>query len=157
MAVYLIRCGEDGPVKIGFAADPEERLRDLQCAHHETLHLIRTWDGNRTEEAKLHRHFSRLRIRNEWFRFDEAMLSIEIGAEDLESQKRPRKYDAGLEKALKAAGGPIALARRIGVVPSCITNWHTIPVRRVPEVSLATGIPRHELRPDFWSPASEAA
>lgn len=75
MAVYLIRCGENGPVKIGRAADPADRLAELQIAHWETLRIVRVWEGDAAEEAALHLQFADLRIRGEWFSFSRSMIS----------------------------------------------------------------------------------
>ena len=78
MAVYFIRAGEDGPVKIGHATDVLARLADLQVAHHAELKLAREIPGGLAEEAWLHRRFCSLRIRGEWFRFSDEMLTIEL-------------------------------------------------------------------------------
>jgi hypothetical protein len=76
MPVYMIRCGEHGPVKIGYAADPAGRMADLQVAHWERLRLLRTFDGAAAEEATLHARFADLRIgRGEWFSFSRLMLA----------------------------------------------------------------------------------
>lgn len=42
------------------------------------------------------------------------------------------------------------LAEALGIFPSAISQWTEVPIKRVPEVERATGIPRHELRPDFF-------
>lgn len=74
MWTYFIRAGAEGPVKIGIAANPHERLRGLQTAHYEDLRIIRLMRGN--VEAALHYHFREQRIRGEWFTFDNRMLTI---------------------------------------------------------------------------------
>lgn len=79
MPVYLIQAGENGPVKIGFAAHVTIRLADLQSAHYEELRLLRTVsDAGRNVERWLHRQFREQRIRGEWFRFDPAMLTVDV-------------------------------------------------------------------------------
>jgi DNA-binding transcriptional regulator YdaS (Cro superfamily) len=52
-----------------------------------------------------------------------------------------------------------ALAARLGVNKSTVALWvlRRIPAERVTEIERETGIPRHELRPDLWSPPQEAA
>jgi hypothetical protein len=75
MPVYFLRAGEHGPVKIGVADDVAGRQRELQCGNHEILTLLRAVDGGRAHEAWLHRQF--VRVRGEWFQFDERMLTIE--------------------------------------------------------------------------------
>jgi DNA-binding transcriptional regulator YdaS (Cro superfamily) len=42
------------------------------------------------------------------------------------------------------------LAAALKIKPQAISQWIEVPLNRVPEVEALTGIPRHELRPDFW-------
>jgi DNA-binding transcriptional regulator YdaS (Cro superfamily) len=65
--------------------------------------------------------------------------------------------DDALAKALKSADGPTALGRAIGVTSQAISQWRRVPVERVLAVEAATGIPRHELRPDIYPPPSMPA
>jgi TorA maturation chaperone TorD len=58
--------------------------------------------------------------------------------------------DQGLEKAIVAAGGVRALARRLGVSQPTISNWKRVPAERVLSVEELTGIARQELRPDIY-------
>lgn len=88
MAVYLIRCGDSGMVKIGFADDPERRCRELQTAHWEPLSLIRVIEGDIGAETWMHGRFSEFRVRGEWFRLTEEMLTIKI--EKPEPEPPPR-------------------------------------------------------------------
>lgn len=74
MAVYFIRAGEDGPVKIGTAIDVAQRIAELQIAHYVELILVRTIPGNRAHERALHDRFEHLHIRGEWFHFHPDML-----------------------------------------------------------------------------------
>lgn len=76
MPIYIIRAGDNGPVKIGKADDVELRRADLQTGHHETLHIIRVIDTADHTEAALHRRFAQHRIRGEWFHFDPEMLTF---------------------------------------------------------------------------------
>lgn len=58
-----------------------------------------------------------------------------------------------LEKAKTAAGGNTGLAKLIGgLTPQAISQWRRVPVERVLDVEKATGVPRHELRPDIYPP-----
>ncbi len=54
-------------------------------------------------------------------------------------------------RAVRAAGGPSRLADRLGIRSPSIYSWTRIPAARVAGVEAASGIPRHELRPDLWS------
>lgn len=64
---------------------------------------------------------------------------------------------AALDKAIKAAGGPKALSVAIGVSHQAISQWSRAPAERVLQVEKATGVPRHELRPDLYPVPERAA
>lgn len=59
--------------------------------------------------------------------------------------------DAGLQEAIRAAGGISALARRLGVSQPSISEWSRIPAERVAAVEAVTGIARGVLRPDLFA------
>jgi DNA-binding XRE family transcriptional regulator len=75
MPVYMIRAGENGPVKIGHSQWPEVRLGQLQISHWERLRIIRVFEGGESEEAILHARFADLHIRGEWHSFSRLMLA----------------------------------------------------------------------------------
>ena len=60
----------------------------------------------------------------------------------------------GLEKAISEAGGQVALASLLGIRQSHISNWKNrgkrVPAEWVIKIEKATGVPRHELRPDLY-------
>lgn len=61
--------------------------------------------------------------------------------------------DTPIQRAARAAGGQSALARRVGVQPQSVNLWvrhGRVPAERVLAVEAATGVPRHELRPDLY-------
>ncbi|QJP14696.1 helix-turn-helix domain-containing protein [Starkeya sp. ORNL1] len=60
--------------------------------------------------------------------------------------------DEALLKAITHSETSSALALAIGVRPQAISQWKRVPVARVLAVEAATGIPRHELRPDIYPP-----
>ena len=59
--------------------------------------------------------------------------------------------DAGLERAIDAAGGVAQLARKIGIAQPSVSNWNRVPAERVIAVESATGVSRKVLRPDLYS------
>jgi TorA maturation chaperone TorD len=58
--------------------------------------------------------------------------------------------DAGLDEAIRAAGGVGALARKIGISQPSVSNWSHVPAERVLTVEAATGVNRASLRPDLY-------
>jgi hypothetical protein len=85
--LYFIQAGEGGPIKIGYSADPQERLAMLQVGNHEELRLLAAINystgslGNKTaahQESVFHRVFNVARIRGEWFKpHAQLLLAVE--------------------------------------------------------------------------------
>lgn len=67
--VYFCRSKDGGPVKIGYAANAESRLKELQTSHHSELELVNAIAGTHTDEHALHVRFAKYRLKGEWFRF----------------------------------------------------------------------------------------
>jgi hypothetical protein len=64
--VYFI-AAEDGPVKIGVATKPKNRLKELQTSHHQRLAILATCDGDVELEKAYHKRFAAHRLSGEWF------------------------------------------------------------------------------------------
>ena len=64
----------------------------------------------------------------------------------------------GIEQAIKAAGSQEALGRLLGVRQSLVSYWklRRIPAEWVLRIEAATGVSRHDLRPDIY-PREEVA
>jgi DNA-binding transcriptional regulator YdaS (Cro superfamily) len=54
-------------------------------------------------------------------------------------------------------GAQVRLARALGLRPSTVSQWRSIPVEHLAEVAAFTGISREELLPDAFRPAREPA
>jgi DNA-binding transcriptional regulator YdaS (Cro superfamily) len=63
--------------------------------------------------------------------------------------------DDALERALKAAGGTVALARALGLSHQALGRWNRVPPLRVIAVERVTGISREVLRPDIYPPGAQ--
>lgn len=55
-----------------------------------------------------------------------------------------------LKRAMDAVGGQAALAAKIGISAQAVSQWDEVPPLRVLEVERASGVSRHELRPDLY-------
>jgi TorA maturation chaperone TorD len=64
--------------------------------------------------------------------------------------------DAGLEEAIKAAGGVGALAQKIGISQPSVSNWARVPAERIMLVETVTGVARTVLRPDLYGESMSA-
>lgn len=59
---------------------------------------------------------------------------------------------------LKAERGRLTkLAEHVGVNPSAVSQWKSVPVEHLAEVEAFTGIPRQELLPEAFRAARERA
>lgn len=60
-----------------------------------------------------------------------------------------------LDRAIKAAGGVAALASRIGVVQTAVSNWRSrrsVPAEHCPAIERETGVRCEDLRPSVdWA------
>jgi hypothetical protein len=72
--VYFVRAGDNGPIKIGQAANLKNRLADLQQAHWEKLVVLASSGSLR--EREVHAKFRHLRIRGEWFQPADELVSF---------------------------------------------------------------------------------
>lgn len=61
-----------------------------------------------------------------------------------------------LKRAIDSAGGLAALAKPLGISAQAIWQWDEVPPLRVLAVERASGVPRHELRPDLYPAPIEA-
>ena len=64
--------------------------------------------------------------------------------------------DAGLQEAIKAAGGVASLARAIGIAQPSVSAWSRIPAERVLVIEALTKVQRSILRPDLYRPAGDS-
>jgi DNA-binding transcriptional regulator YdaS (Cro superfamily) len=57
-----------------------------------------------------------------------------------------------LERAILAVGTGKALAELLGVTPMAVSYWKVrgVPARQAIPIEQATGVSRHELRPDLY-------
>ena len=133
MPVYLIRAGEHGPVKIGFATSVRQRFAKMQTDNHEKLSVLRVLDGEKDVEAQLHSRFHALHRRGDWFEFSPDMTG-DLGLPDFIPKPKPLPSNA-LARHLVLSGTPVnTFAREIGVSFQAVhryVNGKRIPTRDV--------------------------
>ena len=74
--VYFIQQSDGGPIKIGTAKDPEQRLAALQTGNPQELRLLGSVLGSRAVELGLHELFRAYRLNGEWFAWDGLVVSV---------------------------------------------------------------------------------
>lgn len=76
--VYLVGVGRN--VKIGFSTNVNKRIRQLETASSSPVQLIAVAPGSRQLEQELHDMFVGLRIRLEWFRNNNNLITQRFAA-----------------------------------------------------------------------------
>jgi hypothetical protein len=125
--IYFVLHPRARAVKIGYADDPEKRIRSLQTANPDRLKPLGVIPGSMALEKMLHFQFAPHRIRGEWFRFTRDVAS-RIAALIAEKSSRPAPLPLpDREKEYRAIVGPIAerISRAVGF-PSGIA-WGAEP------------------------------
>lgn len=75
--IYAVGWKEEGPLKLGFSTNPQQRLHDLQTGNPNLLRIMakgritqplgsRLWT-NRSVERAIHAAFKDRHVRGEWF------------------------------------------------------------------------------------------
>ena len=91
----------------------------------------------------------------------ETLGDAKAEADDLAEKARAAKDRAGelmfahaksaLDDALKIKN-PSELGRALGITREAVSQWDSVPARRVLAVEKETGVSRHDLRPDIYGP-----
>lgn len=74
--VYVVSEGANGPVKVGVAKRPRQRLAELQIGNPRKLKLAGSWLAETRSRAigvefEVHAEMKRYRLRGEWLDIDE--------------------------------------------------------------------------------------
>ncbi len=60
-----------------------------------------------------------------------------------------------IKNAAERVGGVVALSKALGLSRGAVSNWTKIPVGRVNDVYVLTGLSREFLRPDIFADPSQ--
>jgi hypothetical protein len=137
MAVYFIRAGEDGPVKIGYATNPRKRFAVLQSGHWMNLVMLRVIEGDHGTERDLHARYKPLHIRGEWYNFCPSMLS---SGREASRAFIPRESWPLVRQAIQRAGGCSKVAREVGLSRQAVHQWACVPTEHAVTLSRLSGI-----------------
>jgi DNA-binding transcriptional regulator YdaS (Cro superfamily) len=64
--------------------------------------------------------------------------------------KEQQRAEAALSLAIARAGGVTQLAEKLGVSKGAVSQWKVAPPARVLDIEKLTGLPRTDLRPDWY-------
>lgn len=76
MYIYFIQKQKGGPVKIGSAVNPAQRLAAIQGMNPDPLRLLGIAAGGIGAERRVHESFAESRLHGEWFEPTERLLTL---------------------------------------------------------------------------------
>lgn len=66
------------------------------------------------------------------------------------SKIKLRSMNISIKEIAEKVGGIVALSTALGLSRGAVSQWQVVPLKRVNDVERITGIPREQLRPDFF-------
>jgi hypothetical protein len=106
--VYVVGSGRSGdPVKIGWSATPQDRLKSLQTASPCELRLLDMHPGPGTLEKFLHQEFAPRRVHGEWFLLDDPIPQV---------AERVRAWDGGTSSPAQRQAGSVSFERVLSML-----------------------------------------
>jgi predicted GIY-YIG superfamily endonuclease len=114
--IYAIQAGDDGPIKIGVANNPVQRLNDLQTGNHRKLRLIgysvvrKSWALK--WEQQVHERLKKHRLQGEWFeccRIVEKLVEMIAHGEVLQAIDVPLPAFDTRDKVLRKMRQPVRI------------------------------------------------
>lgn len=121
--VYFMEARGLNTVKIGFAAEPWNRLRKVQSDCPVPVEIVGLVPGGGAREAEMHRLFTAHRQNREWFRFDPPIREY---VARLPAWERPSRKMLGgaLGRWLHETGQTsVAFAEQVGVSQAAISRF----------------------------------
>ncbi len=114
--VYFLRVvGQDGPVKIGFSRQPQNRFVAFKTWSPVPLEIAAIIEAGPEVEPRFHHRFRHLHMYGEWFRGDPELTAtiaaIEAGAFDVSTLPTPRRL-ASINRPQATPEGRIAIGLR---------------------------------------------
>lgn len=76
--IYVIGTPASTRVKVGFSADPQRRLTEIQRMSPVPLAILATWPGGQPMETELHRAMSDYHSYGEWFDFGIGVDAVSV-------------------------------------------------------------------------------
>lgn len=96
--VYFIQVMNGGPIKVGFAVNPEKRFKAIQGCNHEKLEIIAVIPGVHSLENKIHKDLRGYNIHGEWFRPDKEVIEYIKNIQVVEYEKEGEQSWAVLRR-----------------------------------------------------------
>jgi hypothetical protein len=72
--IYVIVDETETCCKIGYSANPKKRCQDIQTSIPFNVELVIAVDGTIQDEKQVHRRFDHLRMKGEWFEYEDTIV-----------------------------------------------------------------------------------
>jgi hypothetical protein len=141
--VYILECDvpgqERGPIKIGWACDPDVRLAPILRSCPYPARLLIAIDGTKSDEHKLHEMLADYQLNGEWFEPAEAVVELVdqiVEAEALPFESIPfsgTKHPATPPKTEAMRAEMADMIRR--VIVADVGERTTLQMHRIAEVT----------------------
>jgi Meiotically up-regulated gene 113 len=130
-SIYILQVENKGPIKVGFTQnDPAKRALAIQQASPYELSLLATFPASASEELELHRKLEPHRLRNEWYRPSEEVVSTLAACCPSLREKGPVHREPSVERCMSIFGGLDGVAKICGITISAVCHWRkSIPGR----------------------------
>ena len=92
-------------VKIGYSADPNQRLKALKIALSGNINFIAMVRGSMLNEKTLHSMLSQYRLRGEWFELNATVRTV-IGATITTGSVQPKTISAAIQTTIEKSHQP---------------------------------------------------
>lgn len=106
--VYFIQEGDDGPIKIGIAFDPFQRLGNMQVGNSRPLKLLHCLSDHGATEGRIQGIFEDSHLRGEWYNPTDDLLTF-IADIKTKTDGRVRQY---ISRAIKMRQDELAKRRK---------------------------------------------
>jgi len=128
--VYFFRKPSTGLIKVGCTGYVKGRLSHLSRQEGEALEFLAAFEGDFLVEEGLHTHFSDSRVRGEWFKETDELLSVvEAARRRTENSLISEEH---LDRDLLALGQAASLAGVPKQAVEALLEEERIPVYRTP-------------------------
>lgn len=99
MSVYFMQeQGEEGLIKVGFSDLPDRRLITVKKDEKKPVTILAVIDGGREVERLLHAQLAPARVRGEWFRPTEAVMTMVKTAQNVSSPRRGKSTNVSYDE-----------------------------------------------------------
>jgi len=89
--IYFIKAGNLNQIKIGYSKNPKARFYAINLSSPINLQLIKTIQGEKDNEKNIHKKFSHIKVKGEWFQQTKELMDFIENITDFEIEKKKKR------------------------------------------------------------------